>query len=210
MSLESYHCDGSWGTNPYHYYPATNTYNAPIHDSSLVAKKAWFMFDDEIVALGTDINSVNGINVETIVDNRRSNTTKVTNESSVATQYEIVSGVASAVPEADNPAENAFDGDYTSRWAAEGPATLTVDLGEAKEVGYVPIAFFNGHKRQTTFDIQISVDGITWETVFKGKSRENSESHENAENHHSSQRCRYHDRDCRRDLVCHGRLGPDL
>lgn len=34
------------------------------------AKKSWFMFDDEIVALGSGINSTSGRSIETIVDNR--------------------------------------------------------------------------------------------------------------------------------------------
>ncbi len=38
---------------------------------TLKAKKAYFMFDDEIVCLGSDINSNDGIEVETIVENRK-------------------------------------------------------------------------------------------------------------------------------------------
>jgi hyaluronate lyase len=44
-------------------------------DSSLAAKKSWFMFDDEIVALGTDIESSDGRTIETIVENRKLNAT---------------------------------------------------------------------------------------------------------------------------------------
>nr|WP_201468543.1 polysaccharide lyase family 8 super-sandwich domain-containing protein [Microbacterium hydrocarbonoxydans] len=40
---------------------------------SLEAKKSWFMFDDEIVALGAGINSTDGIATETIVENRKLN-----------------------------------------------------------------------------------------------------------------------------------------
>lgn len=170
MSLESYHCDGSWGTNDYYYYPSTNTYNAPIHDSSLVAKKSWFMFDDEIVALGADINSENGINVETIVDNRKSFATKIMNKGASSIEFAPIETVASVTPEVDNPAANATDGDMNTRWAAEGSASLTMDLGESQEIGYVTIAFYNGAKRQTTFDIQISDNGTSWTTVFSGKS----------------------------------------
>lgn len=39
--------------------------------STLTGKKSWFMFDDEIVALGTGINSTDNKNVETIVENRK-------------------------------------------------------------------------------------------------------------------------------------------
>jgi hyaluronate lyase len=40
---------------------------------SLTAKKSWFMFDDEIVALGAGITSTDAYSVETIVENRRLN-----------------------------------------------------------------------------------------------------------------------------------------
>lgn len=40
-------------------------------NSSLTAKKSWFMFDDEIVALGAGITNQDDYNVETIVENRK-------------------------------------------------------------------------------------------------------------------------------------------
>lgn len=40
-------------------------------NSSLSARKSWFMFDDEVVCLGADIVSTDGRPIETIVDNRR-------------------------------------------------------------------------------------------------------------------------------------------
>ncbi|MCS5729386.1 polysaccharide lyase beta-sandwich domain-containing protein [Herbiconiux moechotypicola] len=38
---------------------------------SLEAKKSWFLFDDEVVALGAGITSTDGIAVETVVENRK-------------------------------------------------------------------------------------------------------------------------------------------
>jgi hypothetical protein len=43
------------------------------YGSSLVAKKSWFMFDNEIVCLGAGITASSGTNVHTIVENRRLN-----------------------------------------------------------------------------------------------------------------------------------------
>ncbi|WP_168119573.1 polysaccharide lyase family 8 super-sandwich domain-containing protein [Paenibacillus sp. HB172176] len=43
------------------------------YSQTLDAKKSWFMFDDEIVALGSDIASTDGSPVETIVENRKLN-----------------------------------------------------------------------------------------------------------------------------------------
>ena len=40
------------------------------HHSSLTARKAWFMFDDEVVCLGSDINANDGFEVQTVVENR--------------------------------------------------------------------------------------------------------------------------------------------
>lgn len=39
--------------------------------NTLTGKKSWFMFDDEVVALGSDITSTDGRPIETIVENRR-------------------------------------------------------------------------------------------------------------------------------------------
>lgn len=39
--------------------------------NTLTAKKSWFLFDDEIVALGAGINSSDGINVESVIENRK-------------------------------------------------------------------------------------------------------------------------------------------
>ncbi|MBO9608020.1 MAG: DNRLRE domain-containing protein [Paenibacillaceae bacterium] len=44
-------------------------------NNTLAAKKSWFMFDDEIVALGAGISSTDNRTIETIVDNRRLNAT---------------------------------------------------------------------------------------------------------------------------------------
>lgn len=44
------------------------------YGGKLSGKKSWFMFDDEIVALGTGIKSTSGRTIETIVDNRKLNT----------------------------------------------------------------------------------------------------------------------------------------
>jgi hyaluronate lyase len=48
----------------------TGTTNVTL---SLSAKKSWFMFDDEIVALGAGISSTDGRTIETTIDNRRIN-----------------------------------------------------------------------------------------------------------------------------------------
>lgn len=43
------------------------------YGSDLTGKKSWFMFDNEVVALGAGITSTSGQTVETVVDNRKLN-----------------------------------------------------------------------------------------------------------------------------------------
>jgi len=43
------------------------------YNQELTGKKSWFMFDDEIVALGAGISSTDGITVESVVENRKLN-----------------------------------------------------------------------------------------------------------------------------------------
>ena len=58
------------GTSLEHYTAAMMQLN--VFQGRLQAKKSWFCFDDEVVALGADIHStVAGKNIETIIENRR-------------------------------------------------------------------------------------------------------------------------------------------
>ncbi|MEC2158347.1 polysaccharide lyase family 8 super-sandwich domain-containing protein [Virgibacillus halodenitrificans] len=64
--------DNSWvgGSTLANMY-GTAGMNYSAWNSSLTAKKSWFMFDDEIVALGAGISSKEDRNIETIVENRK-------------------------------------------------------------------------------------------------------------------------------------------
>ena len=66
MQLESYHSEGGVATT-------TNwsSGGAPAHTCNLEAQKAWFLFDEELVALGAGINASNNFNVETTIENRK-------------------------------------------------------------------------------------------------------------------------------------------
>ncbi|MDO4296610.1 MAG: polysaccharide lyase family 8 super-sandwich domain-containing protein [bacterium] len=59
---------GEYGTAGMHYKTLGNSGNSR---SGADVKKSWFLFDDEIVALGSGITSSTGNYVETIVDNRK-------------------------------------------------------------------------------------------------------------------------------------------
>lgn len=139
-----------------------------VHESSLVGKKAWFMFDDEVVALGADINASDGFDVHTVLENRKLNKEEtVTNvEASQNMPYEIAS--VSASGDDGNVPENVTDSDYNTRWSLEGTvgSYLVLELPKVSPIGYVGIAQYNGTGgKQAIFDLEVSTDGVNWEVV---------------------------------------------
>lgn len=86
---------------------------------------------------------------------------------SVAVQGITASGWA---PQEQVPA-NAIDGDPRTRWSAEGnDHWLRLDLGAAREIAAVELAFPNGARRNEFFILQVSADGEHWTEVFGGQS----------------------------------------
>jgi len=167
MQLESHHFDNKDAV------PTTEGAGGPTphHESSLMAKKAWFMFDDEVVALGSDINANDGFEVQTIIENRKlSKSEQKANTGGSANKepYKIVSVMSSA--DDGNVAANTIDDDYTTRWSAEGDAYVIYELEDAVPVGYVGIAQYNGVEgKQAIFEIETSLDGNTWTKAWEGK-----------------------------------------
>jgi hypothetical protein len=48
------------------------------------------------------------------------------------------------------------DGDLNTRWSAQGDGhSIVYDLGSAKNVGQVDIAWYRGNRRTTDFAIQV-------------------------------------------------------
>ncbi len=166
MQLESYHNDvvenftDTGGGGP-----------APLHDCSLMAKKSWFMFDDEVVALGSDINADDGFEVQTVVENRKlkkTETAEVKAESAGVQEYPVVKVTSSA--DDGNVVENTIDNDYGTRWSAEGEAWAVYELEEAAPIGYVGIAQYGGTDgKQAIFELEVSQDGENWTKVWEGK-----------------------------------------
>ncbi|MCI9625502.1 MAG: hypothetical protein HFI90_01845 [Clostridia bacterium] len=85
-------------------------------------------------------------------------------------KYEIKSVKASAVPEAVNIPDNTIDGDYDTKWAAEGEEWIEWDLGEPKQIDTVSLAFMNGDTRIAKFRLETSQDGSMFTPVFEGTS----------------------------------------
>ena len=74
-----------------------------------------------------------------------------------------------AVEASDNDGNvetGAVDLDINTRWSSYGKSTLTLDLGEEKDVSGVAIAMWKGNERIYPFTIEYSVDGKTWETAL--------------------------------------------
>lgn len=167
MSYESYRND----------VPPSGSYEdaggmLPLHDSSLVAKKAWFAFDEEIVALGTGINAEDGYEVATTVDNRR--LTEVTERSPSDPGEDTIPYLiknVTAVGSDGNLPINVLDGDYGSRWSYEGleDAWIQLELTESLPIGYFGISVYNGQNSAALFEIKVSDDEENWTTVYEGE-----------------------------------------
>ncbi|MGO4494793.1 discoidin domain-containing protein [Paenibacillus sp. 2RAB27] len=85
--------------------------------------------------------------------------------------YPIQNVSASAGYHASFPPASAIDGDLTTRYAAKGITHwIQFDLGVVKPVRSVLIAFLKGDVDKYNFDLQVSEDGVSWKTVFSGKS----------------------------------------
>lgn len=145
-----------------------------LHNNDLKAKKSWFMFDDEVVALGAGINSTTGFEVQTTVDNHAMSGMKEPETNAPAANIPIeykVSDISAAGDDGNLP-ENVLDGDYGSRWSLEsaGNAWLELTLDEVKPIGYVGIAMFGGTGgKQAIFKLELSEDGENWQQVFDGR-----------------------------------------
>ncbi len=82
-----------------------------------------------------------------------------------------VSITASQEPEGNNPAKNSCDGNMATGWTSNGEQNIVYDLGDICTVTGVNIAFFKyDDARYIPYEIQLSEDNASYETVFKGNS----------------------------------------
>src|SRR3989441_11579158 len=59
----------------------------------------------------------------------------------------------------------------STRWSAQGDSQwIRYDLGAVAALDQVDIAWYVGDTRIASFDIQVSLDTVTWTTVFSGQS----------------------------------------
>src|SRR6266705_2089674 len=81
--------------------------------------------------------------------------------------------VASVVASGDdgNVPQNTLDNTLATRWSASGDGQwIRYDLGAVMAVGPVTIAWYRGTEWASAFDIEVSLDSLTWARAFTGRS----------------------------------------
>src|SRR5947208_2860942 len=86
------------------------------------------------------------------------------------TSLPVLSVTASGYQDPNLP-QNTLDDNLATRWSAYGDGQwIRYDLGALTAINAVSIAWYMGATRSTHFDIQVSLDTVTWTTVFSGQS----------------------------------------
>jgi len=81
-----------------------------------------------------------------------------------------VVAVAASANDGNIP-QNTIDGSLATRWSVQGDGQwIRYDLGAITALDQVDIAWYLGDTRIAYFDIQVSLDTVTWTKVFSGQS----------------------------------------
>src|SRR4029077_8591351 len=68
-----------------------------------------------------------------------------------------------------NIPQNTLDNNLATRWSALGDGQwIRYDLGAPMALGPVTIAWYRGTDWASAFEIQVSLDSVTWTSVFAG------------------------------------------
>lgn len=135
----------------------------------------------------TAVSEGNIVNIENAENYDGTTVVTVTNpnDSELATVYRITykrdfsylptipveSVSVSAQPQPENPKESAIDGNFATRWSAQGLTGhwIELDLGSIQEISAILMGTYEGDKRIFSFDISLSEDGEMYYKVFDGK-----------------------------------------
>jgi hypothetical protein len=80
-------------------------------------------------------------------------------------------GVKASSHEKANTPERAVDDNLATFWTGGKMGEwIQFDIGEVNAVENIKIAWMNGHRRKADFDIEVSIDGVTWELAHSGTS----------------------------------------
>jgi hypothetical protein len=122
-----------------------------------------------IACYTSDNNVTTSIQVPTVLPGSAKITVRSKLNTNIKTEYyiELVpdTGITASTAEEGNWPENSMDGDLNSRWAAEGDQWIQYYIGNS-DVEAVSIAYFRGSERKYKFDVLISEDGQSWETIL--------------------------------------------
>ena len=89
----------------------------------------------------------------------------------LAADAELPVVAVSASAHDGNVPANAIDGNFGTRWSAEGdPQWISFDLGQSYTIGSAWIAWYQGDTRAARFDVQVSANGTAWSTLHSGSS----------------------------------------
>jgi hypothetical protein len=118
--------------------------------------------DHKIILLVTDNKGY--------VDDRRFVVNVVDATSAKAVALDIVAVKASKAPN-DHTKEHTIDKNMGTRWSVHGKGNwLQYDLGKAKTVSSVSVAWFSGASRAYYFTVEVSKDGVSWSEAYSGES----------------------------------------
>lgn len=83
----------------------------------------------------------------------------------VSKYKELQISAVTATTHDGNMPSNTIDGDFETRWSANGRQSLTVELKNTAVAGAIAIAFYNGNSRAAYFDLEVSENGKDWIAV---------------------------------------------
>ncbi len=84
-------------------------------------------------------------------------------------KFVIPGSAVTATANDGNVPANVVDGNLATRWSASGdPQHIQFNLGGAKKVAFVKIAFYNGAARASRFDVLTSSDGTNFTSARSG------------------------------------------
>jgi hypothetical protein len=88
-----------------------------------------------------------------------------------ATCPELAIAAATASSDDGNVAANVLDGKRSTRWSSYGVGSwIQLDLGTARKICEVAVAWYRGNQRQYSFDVSVSPDGTSFTSIFSGTS----------------------------------------
>ncbi len=91
--------------------------------------------------------------------------------SAATLDIESVRASASGDKRGPRPASAAIDGRLDTRWSANGVGQwIEADLGRTHRLDRLDVAWFKGHRRSSSYEVQVSDDGRRWRRVAAGRS----------------------------------------